>query len=274
MNLSQSDYSAFDIPEITMSLFYPRPDWRMPVMGQGAESHLIQVERDVTIGARFCLAGKSCPNILFFHGNGEIVSDYEEMGLLYGQIGINFLPVDYRGYGRSTGQPTVSAMMRDGHVILDYVRHWCKNQGFTGPFVVMGRSLGSAPAIDLAYHYPHFIDALIIESGFAHIRPLLRLMGIDMPLYGLSEEQGPRNLEKIQQWDGPLLIIHAEYDQIISFGEGMALFEASPAKNKKMLKIPNANHNDIFFQGINAYLQAIRELADQLAVEKTPTQSE
>jgi pimeloyl-ACP methyl ester carboxylesterase len=274
MNLSQSNYSAFDIPEITMSLFYPRPDWRMPVTGQGAESHLIQVERDVMIGARFCLAGKNCPNILFFHGNGEIVSDYEEMGLLYGQMGINFLPVDYRGYGRSTGQPTVTAMMRDAHVILDYVRHWCKNQGFTGPMVVMGRSLGSAPAIDLAYHYPNLIDALIIESGFAHISPLLRLMGIDMSLYGLSEEQGPRNLEKIQQWDKPLLIIHAEYDQIISFGEGMALFEASPAKNKKMVKIPNANHNDIFFQGINAYLQAIRELADRIAVEKPPAQGE
>jgi hypothetical protein len=37
------------------------------------------------------------------------------------QLGINFLAVDYRGYGRSTGQPTVSAMMRDCHVIFDYV---------------------------------------------------------------------------------------------------------------------------------------------------------
>jgi fermentation-respiration switch protein FrsA (DUF1100 family) len=268
MDLSQSEYSAFDISEITMCLFHPRPEWRMPVVGQGIESHLIQVARDVTIGARFYLAGKSCPNILFFHGNGEIVADYEEMGLLYGQMGINFMPVDYRGYGRSTGQPTVSAMMQDAHVIFDYVRHWCKNQGFTGPMVVMGRSLGSAPAIDLAYHYPHFIDALIIESGFAHIGPLLRLMGIDMLLYGLSEGQGPRNLDKIHQWDRPLMIIHAEYDQIISFGEGEALFEASPAKNKRMLRIPNATHNDIFFQGMNAYLQAIRELTDKITVEK------
>lgn len=270
MDLSQSDYSAFDISEITMCLFHPRPEWRMPVMGQGTESHLIPVARDATIGARFYLAGKSCPNILFFHGNGEIVSDYEEVGLLFGQMGINFLPVDYRGYGRSTGQPTVSAMMQDAHVIFDYVRDWFKHQGFTGPMVVMGRSLGSAPAIDLAYHYPHFIDALIIESGFAHVGPLLRLMGMDMSLYGLSEEQGPQNLDKIHHWERPLLIIHAEYDQIISFGEGEALFEASPAKDKKMLKIPNATHNDIFFQGMSAYLQAVRELTDKINAEKDP----
>lgn len=240
----------------------------MPVMGQGAESHLIRVAQDVVIGARFHLAGKSRPSILFFHGNGEIVADYEEMGLLYAQMGINFLPVDYRGYGRSTGQPTVTAMMRDARVILDYVRTWLSDQGYTGPLLVMGRSLGSAPALELARQCPHFIDGLIIESGFARIGPLLRLIGIDMTLYGLSEGQGPRNLDKIRQWGKPLLVIHAEYDQIISFTEGQALFEASPAADKKLLKIPNANHNDIFFQGMNAYLQAIGELADMIAAEK------
>jgi alpha-beta hydrolase superfamily lysophospholipase len=267
-NLKQSDYSAFDIPEVTMFLFHPRPEWRMPVMGQGAESHLIRVAQDVVIGARFHLASKSRPSILFFHGNGEIAADYEEMGLLYTQMGINFLPVDYRGYGRSTGQPTVTAMMRDAPVILDYVRTWLSNQGYTGPLLIMGRSLGSAPALELTCHCPQFIDGLIIESGFARIGPLLRLIGIDMTLYGMSEGQGPRNLDKIRQWDKPLLVIHAEYDQIISFTEGQALFEASPAADKKMLKIPNANHNDIFFQGMNAYLQAIGELADRIAAEK------
>jgi len=264
---SQSDYSGFDIPEITAALFYPRPEWRMPLMAQPAESHLIEVAQDVAIGARFFLAEKGNPNVLFFHGNGEIVSDYEEMGMLYTQMGLNFLPVDYRGYGRSTGKPTLTNMMRDAHVIFDYVRHWLKDQTYTGPLLVMGRSLGSAPALDLAFHYPHFIDALIIESGFACISPLLRLMGIDPLRYGLSEVQGPRNLDKIRQWNKALLVIHAEYDQIIPFTEGQALFEASPAADKMLLRIPNATHNDIFFQGMHIYLQAIRTLADKVGGE-------
>ncbi len=268
MDLSQSDYTAYDIPEITMFLFHPRPEWRMPVTGQGAESHLIPVAPDVVIGARFHLASKSRPNILFFHGNGEIAADYEEMGMLYTQMGINFLPVDYRGYGQSTGRPMVTAMMQDARPILDYVRAWLSDHGYTGPLLVMGRSLGSAPALELACRCPDVIDGLIIESGFARIGPLLRLIGIDMTLYGLSEKQGPRNLDKIRQWDKPLLVIHAEYDQIISFTEGLALYKASPAADKQMLKIPNATHNDIFFQGMNAYLQAIGELADRIAAEK------
>jgi hypothetical protein len=262
MDLPENDYSAFDIPEVAMFLFHPRPEWRLPAMGQGAESHLIEVEQDVVIGARFHLAGKNGPTILFFHGNGEIVADYDEMGIFYTQMGINFLPVDYRGYGRSTGQPTFRAMMRDAHVVFDYCRNWLGDQGFTGPLLVMGRSLGSAPALELAGRHAPLIDGLIIESGFAWIGPLLRLIGLDMARYGLTEAHGPQNLDKIRRWDKPLLVIHAEYDQIISYAEGQALFDASPSRNKKLLKIPNATHNDIFFQGMNAYMEAIRDLAD------------
>lgn len=266
-----ADYSAFDIPEVTMFLFHPRPEWRMTGADPGAGCHLIPVAPDVAVGARFHLASGSRPSILFFHGNGEIVADYDEMGLLYVQMGINFLPVDYRGYGRSTGRPTVTAMMQDAPVILDYVRTWLDGEGYTGPLIVMGRSLGSAPALELACRCPQAIDGLIIESGFAQIGPLLRLIGIDMTRHGLSERQGPRNLEKIRRWDKPLLVIHAQYDQIISFREGQALFEASPSAHKKLLMISNATHNDIFFQGMSAYLQAIGDLAGSITAERSAT---
>src|SRR5208282_2749154 len=103
-----------------------------------AEEVLIPVETGVVIGGRFYAAGISESTLLFFHGNGEIVADYEDLGPLYTQQGFNFFPVDYRGYGRSTGTPTVTAMMRDCHVILDFTQDWLTKQGFSGPLVVMG----------------------------------------------------------------------------------------------------------------------------------------
>lgn len=80
--------------------------------------------------------------------------------------GVNFLVADYRGYGLSGGVPTVSAMLGDSHHILDYARIRLEANGYGGPLVVMGRSLGSAPALELAAHRDG-IDGLIIESGFA-----------------------------------------------------------------------------------------------------------
>ena len=168
IDISQIDYSALDRPEILMFLFHPRPEWGAPGSRKTAQDIIIPVEKDVVVGGRFHMAEKSAPNVLFFHGNGEIVADYDEMGPLYNRIGINFLPVDYRGYGRSTGEPTITAMMRDCHVIFDFSKHWLEENKYTGPFVVMGRSLGSASVLELVVHYQSRTDGLIIESGFAY----------------------------------------------------------------------------------------------------------
>ena len=92
--------------------------------------------------------------------------------------------MDYRGYGRSTGTPTVIAMMADCRVILAFAREWLEQRSFAGPLVVMGRSLGSASALELAASHPDLIDGLIIESGFAHAGPLLTLLGVDLKPWG------------------------------------------------------------------------------------------
>jgi len=259
-----TDYSALDRPEILMFLFHPRPEWGAPRTEKGTVEVLIPVEKDVVVGGRYYLAGKEAANLLFFHGNGEIVADYEDLAPLYLERGINFLPVDYRGYGRSSGSPTITAMMKDCRVIFQYTRRWLGENGCTGPFIVMGRSLGSASVLELVSCYAREIDGLIIESGFAYAEPLLRLLGIDMKALGLTEEEGFRNVDKIRTFPKPTLIIHAEFDHIIPFSDGRALYEACPADDKRLLMIPRANHNDIFARGIDRYLEAVKELAEKV----------
>jgi len=264
-DISNIDYSVFDRPMISASLFYPRPEWGVSADGEATESITIPVEKDVVVGARLHLAGARAATIVFFHGNGEIVADYDYLGLVYADMGINFLPVDYRGYGRSTGRPTVTAIMRDSHTVLAFIKGHLMKKGYTGPIIVMGRSLGSAPALELAYHYRDQIDGLIIDSGFAYAGPLLGLFGISIRALGISEEQGFRNLDKMRSFDKPTLVIHAEFDHIISFSEGRLLFEASPSRYKKFLKIPGANHNDIFLHDMSAYLEAVKWLVETAA---------
>jgi len=61
-----------------------------------------------------------------------------------------------------------------------------------------------------------------------------------------------------------LLIIHAQFDHIIPFSDGQALYDACPAKEKALVKIPNANHNDIFFRGLEQYLAAIKTFVGKI----------
>ena len=269
-NGSPIDYSALDRPEVLMFLFHPRAEYGPSSQSadsqpssKGSTDILIPVAQNIDIGARFHMADKSAGNIIFFHGNGEIVADYDELGGVFNQMGINFLAVDYRGYGRSTGNPTVAAMMQDCHTIFEFVRTWLQTYDFRGPFILMGRSLGSASALELAAVHGLKVDGLIIESGFAYAGPLLQLLGIDLETLGFKEEKGFGNIDKIRKFINPSLIIHAEYDHIIPFSDGEALFEACASDDKMLLPIPGANHNDIFMRGLQDYLAAVRQLVDK-----------
>jgi pimeloyl-ACP methyl ester carboxylesterase len=263
---NQSDYSQYDHPEILRFIFHPRPQASSSTLKPGVTEFMIPVASDVSVGARFYPAKPDDPIILFFHGNGEIVADYEDLAPVYTKLGINFFPVDFRGYGRSTGKPSVTTMMQDSHTVLAFVEKWLNEQGYTGALIVMGRSLGSASALEIAAHYEEKIDGLIIESGFAYTLPLCQLLGVDTD--GLTEEQGFRNLDKIRNFKKPTLVIHAEKDHIIPFGDGQALSDASPAVYNKLLKIPKADHNTLFAFGMQAYLEAVKNLTDAASYTK------
>jgi len=263
-DLSRIGCPGLDGPEVSETLFHPRSSRNEPLSREGVRDILIPVAEGVSVGARYHVVDKDAPSILFFHGNGEIVEDYEDIALLYIRRGLNFLPVDYRGYGHSTGRPSVSAMLRDAHVVLEYTRKWLQLNGCTGPLIVMGRSLGSAPALELAESYPERIDGLIIESGFAHSQTILNLVGIDMKRAGIGEQEAFRHLEKIAGYAKPTLVIHAEFDHILPFSDGEDLYRASGSPEKRFLKIPGADHNSIFMVGLSDYLEAVGEFAARL----------
>jgi len=276
-DITKIDYSILDRPEVLQFLFHPRPEpaasaFQAPdaaSMNPDEKNVLIPVEEDVVIGARFHMAEKSGANILFFHGNGEIVADYDALGPVYNQMGANFIAVDYRGYGCSTGIPTVTAMMRDCHVIFEFVQNWLKQNHFAGPIILMGRSLGSASVLELAAACGDSADGLVVEGGFAYAAPLLRLLGIDLEALGFKEENGFGNIAKIKIYNKPTLIIHAEFDHIIPFSDGEALYDASPSPDKAFLKIPGANHNDIFMRGPQEYLAAVKNIVERVATKKS-----
>jgi len=269
IDLSRIDYSELDAPQVLSILFYPRPDFGAGSTPKQGLDLMIPVEERIEISARFHPAGSQNPNILFFHGNGEIVADYDDLAPLFNEHGFNFLPVDYRGYGRSGGRPTVTFMMRDAHVLFHFVRAWLEENGYQGPLIVMGRSLGSASALELAAHYPEKIDGLVVESGFAQVEPLLALLGVN-PKALNKKGAGFNHLQKIKNFTRPTLIIHAEYDHIIPFSEGQALFAAAGSPDKTFLKIPGANHNDIFAVGLSDYMKALERLAQVILTKPAP----
>ena len=255
--MPSSDYTSLDRTDVLSVLFHPRPEPPGPPP-EGVQAIDIPVGDRQMIGARWHMVSSTGANLLFFHGNGEIAADYDDLGPLFTALGINLTVVDYRGYGRSSGSPSVSAMLADSHRILSFWEDWLVRNAYSGPRILMGRSLGSASVLELASTHPERIHGLIIESGFAYAGPLLRLLGIEPDRIGFDESRGFANLEKIKAYAGPTLILHAEHDHIIPYTDSQALFAASPAPRKRHVMIAGANHNDIFLRGMQTYLEAVQ----------------
>ena len=124
----------------------------------------------------------------------------------------------------------------------------------------MGRSLGSIPAVELAFNYQNDIRGLIIESGTAsNFRRLWDYLGITKKEALLSEESLFLNKVKIRQVRKPTLIIHGEYDQIIPIREGEELYRNSGAQDKRFLIIPGADHNDVIMVKQSLYFDTIEK---------------
>lgn len=254
--------NIMDRPEITQLIFHPiKVAKNSPP--PGAIDIDLQIEDGITIGCRLFAHSPTAPTLIFFHGNGEIVPDYDEIGPCYMQQGINFLVTEYRGYGWSSGTPLTSTLLPDSNTLFLRLKGWLVDHAYTGALLVMGRSLGSASAIDIALHHSDEISGLIIESGFAKTLPLAKVLGLDLEKMGLTEEQTFNNSGKIAKITKPTFILHGQYDQLIPLWQAETLQAESGAKSKELQIVPGADHNSLIAMAGQLYFQAIRKFVEK-----------
>jgi alpha-beta hydrolase superfamily lysophospholipase len=220
--------------------------------------YMIPVGEGVGISCRLYFGDAQNANLLFFHGNGELAGEYEDIGVAFNNIGLNLFVADYRGYGSSGGTPSVSGMMRDAHPIAKWFQQFLNNKGYKGSRFIMGRSLGSGPAIELASAYPDDFSGMVIESGFCDISDLLGRMGRILQQPGQLVPPSP-GFDRVLKISMPALVIHGQYDSIVPLEEGEKIFRNAATADKKMVVIPEADHNTIFAEGMELYLRELGE---------------
>ncbi len=257
--VTTTDYGTMDSPAVLQVLFHPRraSAGRVP---PGAENLDIEVQPGVGLGCRLFLASApAAPLLLYFHGNGETVSDYDEIGAEYSRRGIHLLLTTYRGYGWSDGRPAASLMMADAERLYRAARELMVTRGLTGGLWLMGRSLGSASAIELAAAHDGDLAGLIIESGFADTLPLARTLGLRWAEERMTEADGFCNAEKMGRVTRPTLILHGAGDTLIPPWQAEKLAERSAAGRKRLVLLDGAGHNTMLLVGGAAYFETIRD---------------
>lgn len=176
--------------------------------------------------------------VIYYHGNAGTLLNWQYLVFDFKELGYNFLIIDYRGYGKSTGPITEKGMYLDGQAAYDYAI----SRGFKPDHIVVyGRSLGTAIATDVAAH--NKVQALVLEAPFTGIKRLAtKVAPFLLPQLHLKYDFD--NLAKINQIDCPLMVIHGTMDPIVPYAEGQELYDTFSGP-KKEISIPGGGHGSV-----------------------------
>jgi pimeloyl-ACP methyl ester carboxylesterase len=196
-------------------------------------------------------ADKPAPAVIFGHGNGELIDYWPEALKRFSEMGIGLLLVEYPGYGRSAGSPSQESIAET--FILAYDRLAARTDVDPSRIVLFGRSLGGGAVCDLALKRPS--AALILMSCFKSVSAFaVRYLA---PAFLIRDPFD--NLSAVRRYQGPVLVMHGNADEVAPFGHGQALHAA--AQNSKMI-VYQSGHNDcppdwtVFWRDVKDFLKA------------------
>ncbi len=192
------------------------------------------------------------PTIVFTHGNGGGMADRIGMMTAFTQRGYGFFVFDYRGYGISSGSPSEAGLYQDFKAASEFLtkqKHLPQHQQ-----IVMGESLGSAVALERAslgnYKAVILFSAMTSAPEVAiHVRKTVLSGSLRwLPLEKLIHQEF-NALSHIQQVQSPLLILHGTADEMMPVSMPEKLYQQAGSPYKKLVLVPGAGHNDVFFFG-------------------------
>ncbi len=190
--------------------------------------------------------------VLWFHGNAGNLSQRSELMVELAKIPVQVFIVDYRGYGRSEGRPSVKGLYRDARAAWRYLR---EDAGVGAErIVILGKSLGGAVAVDLAVEVKP--AGLIVESSFASIPAMAAHHYPFIPRWLVRSKMD--SLSKIGAVNCPVLVIHSPADEVVPYDQGRQLFDAAPG-DRRFLEVSGAGHNELWLVGGPDYFGALRE---------------
>jgi len=195
-------------------------------------------------------AGNPAPAVIFAHGNGELIDFWPDELRTFTKLGIGVLLVEYPGYGRSEGTPSQRTITDTFVRAYDYLA--AKKDVDSSRLIFAGRSIGSGAICALAEKRNS--AAIILMSAFTSIRSFSSKYLVP----GLMMRDPFDNLKVIASYEGPVLVIHGKYDEIIPFSHGVALAKAA---RKATMAAYDCGHNDLppdpvlFSEDINRFLK-------------------
>jgi len=201
----------------------------------GARVLSIATEDGERLVGWFVPAAEGAALALYFHGSGGSLVDRVDQIERLRSFGLAVLAIDYRGFGGSTGSPTEEGLARDAEAALAEARRlgWEASR-----IVVVGQSLGTGVATALAAR--HRFAGLLLDAAFASLTDVAAERHPALPVRLVLPDRF-RSDRRIAAVGAPVLLLHAEDDEIVPAHHGARLF-ALAAEPKQRIAVTGTRH--------------------------------
>lgn len=183
------------------------------------------------------------PTVLFIYGNMSCLAWCDPMLQELYQQGANVACIEWPGFGVAGGDASEQGCYEAQQAAYDYLVGTEKIDPKT--LYVMGHSLGTGPAADLASK--NLVAGVILASGYTDIGAVAQNFYPYLPCRLVVVHRFATS-KKIRSIDAPILFIHSANDTIIPYWMSEKNFEIAQkeGKNADFLRLKEAGH-DLFF---------------------------
>jgi fermentation-respiration switch protein FrsA (DUF1100 family) len=217
---------------------YPTGQWDVHAWPVTPAEHRFASKDGVQLhGWWFHATETAAPVIIWFHGNAGNLTNRAEMAAELARRGVSVFVFDYRGFGRSEGRPSESAIYDDSLAAHDFVR-----QQTAAGIVLYGESIGGPYAAYVAKERKP-VRAVILENTFPSLRALGNTLYRPLPL-GWTAPFAMRTSAWLNTAGVPVLVLHGRRDSVIPYSLGRQLFEELRVP-KELLTSETADHSQI-----------------------------
>ncbi len=211
-------------------LYHPTPE----IPNHGLSERIFRTDDGVDLKALVLNPGNENA-ILYFGGNAEAVG-YNANSFEAALPEQSVYLINYRGYGGSGGQPSEADLYRDALTVYDALRRQ------HGRIAVIGRSLGSGVATYLAAERE--VEKLVLVTPFDSIENVAQKKFPYFPMSWILNDRY-HSIERVEKIKAKVLVVLAEYDQIIERWSSDNLIAAFPKGQVEVQVIADSDHNSI-----------------------------
>ena len=209
--------------------------------------------------------------ILLFHGNAQnITSHFLSLAWII-EFNYDLFIFDYRGYGRSQGEPTPKGTVLDGIAAINWSSQKAKSKNI--PLIIYGQSIGGSISLQsylMSKNRPK-AATIIVESSFSSYidagNSTLSQHWLTYPFQFLaniflSDDHAPLN--KIKDISPtPILVIHGDNDKIVDIELGKRIFDLA-APPKKLWVIKGGGHINTYWKRGEIYRPKLLKYLDNI----------